>query len=496
MHMSHKSALIFLLFLIAFSTQAQSVMTTVATSFEVDPFKADSHSFVVGDTVEIFGYKKKSGRFHYAVQAGDYVATFGYGFYPFVAEQKLLKKLPDALSEDVRQEAERRRAAITKRKRAVRKAAALQGEVRGIIASPYLMDAETGKSIPLKQGDTVHILGYKEEGRDVFYAIRSEAYAGICTASAILGPHIKRSNVFHAGGLDMQYMPTTDDIDIQREVKRNRDIIQRRETEMAQRRHADILQGRERAVLSYSYSSLSSPDYDDCPFKTGDTVSVVGYTQKDDKRFYALYSDKGAGIFYSSKYSDPFKTGINTKGMPAVDDPEVTEVINRQRQRADSLQQALAKAAAERLVATKRNIIETLAKLEPIFITVNSWETDAAGGVSMDISVTNCSPTQTIKYISFQGYFTNPVGDKCYNEIGGGTTWKVRGIGPIGPRPTTLDNIDERIDSFEANYDFDNIHFYSETAQYIHVTTVTIQYMSGRSLTLSGEKLHRHLSYK
>lgn len=450
----------------------------------------------MGDTVEIFGFKKKSGKFHFALQAGDYVANFALGIYPFTSEQKLLKKLPDALSEDVARETVRRKADVYQRHAALRKADAMQGKVRGVIESTYLKDLETGKFIPLKQGDTVCVLGYKEEGREAYYAIYSDEYAGFCTASAVLKPHIKRGKTYYAEGLDMQYMPSTDDADVQKEITRRRVNIQQREAEKAERRHAYIMQGRERAVLSYSYSSLSCPDYDSCPFNSNDTVSVVGYSLKDDKKFYALFSDKGAGIFSTSKYSDPFKRQFDMTGMPAVDAPEVLAVIAQKKQAADSLALARYKKAQEELLDVEKKYIESMQKSDPVFVTVNSWDTNSVGGVSIYMSVTNCSPSQTIKYISFQGYFTNAVGDKCYNEIGGGTTWKARGIGPIGPRPTSLENFDARIDNCRGNYSFEDISFYARTAQYIHVTTITIQYMSGKTITLSGERLKKHLSNK
>ena len=54
-------------------------------------------------------FKKKSGKFHFALQSGDYVANFALGIYPFTSEQKQLKKLPDALCEDIARESMRRK---------------------------------------------------------------------------------------------------------------------------------------------------------------------------------------------------------------------------------------------------------------------------------------------------------------------------------------------------------------------------------------------------
>ena len=131
---------------------------------------------------------------------------------------------------------------------------------------------------------------------------------------------------------------------------------------------------------------------------------------------------------------------------------------------------------------------------DPVIVHVDSWEANSAGGIEVNLSVTNCS-TQPIKYITFQGYFTNAVGDKCRNEIGGGTVWKGRGVGPIGPRPTTIENFDERFEDNKGSYNFDNLTFYSRVAAYFQLSSVTIQYMNGKTITLSGANLKKHVRY-
>ena len=148
----------------------------------------------------------------------------------------------------------------------------------------------------------------------------------------------------------------------------------------------------------------------------------------------------------------------------------------------------------QRLAETQNELIRLYKEYDPVIVKLDSWDSNSAGGIELNLSVTNCS-TQTIKYITVQGYFTNSVGDKCRNEIGGGTVWKGRGVGPIGPRPTTLDDFNERIDNCKASYDFDNLTFYSRIAQYFHFSSVTIQYMNGKTITLSGNNLKKHVRY-
>lgn len=125
---------------------------------------------------------------------------------------------------------------------------------------------------------------------------------------------------------------------------------------------------------------------------------------------------------------------------------------------------------------------------------MNSLNSNSVGGIEVSLNVINCA-TQPIKYITIQGYFTNAVGDKCRNDIGGGFVWKGKGVGPIGPRPTSLENFDERYSLNEANYTFDDLKFYSRVAENFHFSSVSIEYMNGKKITLSGAILKKHIRY-
>ena len=84
---------------------------------------------------------------------------------------------------------------------------------------------------------------------------------------------------------------------------------------------------------------------------------------------------------------------------------------------------------------------------------------------------------------------------KCTAEPTLLCTWKARGVGPIGPRPTTLENFDERFDDNRGSYNFDNLTFYSRVATYFQLSSVTIQYMNGKTITLTSANLKKHVRY-
>lgn len=89
----------------------------------------------------------------------------------------------------------------------------------------------------------------------------------------------------------------------------------------------------------------------------------------------------------------------------------------------------------------------------------------------------------------------NPTMDYHKKSAIYGTTWTAKGAGPIGPCPTSLDNKEERMRSCSGEYYFDKPTFYSRIADTFILSSVSIQYMNGKT-TLSGERYHKHISYK
>jgi len=136
---------------------------------------------------------------------------------------------------------------------------------------------------------------------------------------------------------------------------------------------------------------------------------------------------------------------------------------------------------------------EKVKSLYPIAVNVDSWGIGDLGEAFVSVSVLNCSP-QTIKYITFGFKFYNPVGDVCRNWINGNTVWKVRGVGPIGPR-WTLESSAKLEDSF-GKYSFDESSFYVKLADKIRLVSITIQYMNGKTISLSGNALKNHVFWE
>lgn len=129
----------------------------------------------------------------------------------------------------------------------------------------------------------------------------------------------------------------------------------------------------------------------------------------------------------------------------------------------------------------------------PVRININNWyRQEYTDEIVVECSVINCS-TSSIKYISFNFYFTNPVGDVTTSF--GRKFLKVRGVGPIGPRPTSVNNLADRIESCFGSYTFDDTSFYPSLPDEIHLSSVSIIYMNGKTQNLSGAVLRRLVTY-
>jgi len=465
---------------------AQEIVTTVKVPFSIGNTTITEQKFNPGDTITIIGYKKKGSRYHFAFYNKNYAGIIRREDIPFFATEKQLKKLSNALGDDVNMRINVKQQEQIAHKKAERKQAALSGKIRTIVAKNYTLKS-LDKNFYLHEGDTVYLLGCDYSAYLPKYALYNHKIAGI-----FLQQHSK--DVF-LNKIDFNHMPSIDDADVQAFIEKKQQQLKEEKARFEKHFRTEALSGNYKAELAYSHN-LRTKDHISAPYSAGDTVSILGYSKEQYLHTYAITSDKGTGIFSTSQEPQrTFKKNIRTELLPSIDDTAVVKVLNRLQAKEDSLQ-AIAKEKEKRETdSIKLNIIEILKKMDPITITVDGWEANSVGGISVAITVRNNS-LQTIKYISFQGYFTNPVGDRCYNEIGGGTIWKARGIGPIGPRPTNLENIDERYPESEGSYDFDNPTFYSQTAQYFHLSSVSIQYMNGKTLTLKGERLQKHVIYE
>lgn len=254
------------------------------------------------------------------------------------------------------------------------------------------------------------------------------------------------------------------------------------------------LRGEIKGVLSYD---VEEPFGKNGIFESGDTVCIVGYAESGGYKFYALYSEKNAGTFRPSiRVRKTFENEdkIDFRNLPDIEDPDVKLVIQKQKAIVDSLNAIRLVESAKAMAESANKLIKAYKENAPFIISDISWDSNSAGGIEVGLSFTNCT-NQTIKYVTFQGYFINAVGDRCQNEIGGGTLWKARGIGPIGPCPTTIDNCTERMYDCKGSYTFDNHTFYTRVANTFKLSSVIIEYMNGRKVTLSGANLNKHVRY-
>lgn len=465
---------------------AAQIRTALAEDCTVRPSYATSYTLHKADSVTLHAYKKTGATHLFILETPLHADLVRFDHIPFTVEPKALKRLPKAESREMQTFLAQRKQNIEARLKAEKKRQALAGDCRAVVADPDFLRGQSGSLGTLAAGDTVHLLGYG--GRyDKSYALYSRQAAGVFRYYGYASP-------FRAEP-DVTYLPAVDDADVEKVLETHQARLKQQMDEEKARYRGEALRGKVKAVISTS-SLYEEKSHARAPFGYGDTVAVVGYAVKGYDHLYALYSTKGRGVFSGSEPNYVFKNleQLRLDWLPKPDDPAVADVLQRQQLVQDSLQ-----AVADSLHRVEYNqsaaeLMQLYKEKNPVVVEVDSWSTNSVGGISVKLSVTNCS-LKTIKYISFQGYFLNAVGDKCRNEIGGSTVWKARGIGPIGPRPTSLDNFAERFDNCRGTYDFDDPTFYSEVADAFHLSSVSIQYTDGKTVTLSGAALQSHVIY-
>ena len=352
-------------------------------------------------------------------------------------------------------------------------------------------------------GESVTIHAYKKKSGKYNFLIETEDNATIINCSNI---------PFYATEKELKKLPNALSRDAvvllkekqqaayQRQVKKEREARiakEKADVEIKTQHRVKALNGHVKGKLSFTGRWRLEDENGLHRLCDEDTVSIVGYSKVGNLHYYAVYSDEVVGSFHSTlpthqtfeNYKD-----IEFNNLPSDSDPKVLLVLKKQSVIVDSLR------AIERVEENKKTE-ETIAKRiqeykenQPFIIEEISWKSNSVGGIYVSLDIINCA-NQTIKYVTFQGYFLNAVGDKCRNEIGGSTIWKARGVGPIGPSPTTIDNNYERIQKCKASYDFDDPTFYSRSANTFRLSSVTVEYSNGRKLTLSGANLARHVRY-
>ena len=300
---------------------------------------------------------------------------------------------------------------------------------------------------------------------------------------------------FIYSAVDIKRMPSIDDSDVQR-------ILAEKQREIEQRRAEAKVEYRRKALnceIKGIMTGFSPDPMGDirARYLKGDTTRIIGYSKIGDEHYFALYSDALVGTFkHSWEQKSTFKNSdeIEFDLLPAYNDPEVVSFIQKKAAIVDYLNEKKRLESLKGLNDFITGRIGTYKKNSPFIISDISWSANSVGGIEVSLSITNCTG-QTIKYVTFQGYFINAVGDKCRNDISGSTTWKARGVGPIGPCPTTADNYYDRKNNCGARYSFDDLTFYTRVAHTFRLSSVTVEYTSGRKITLSGANLNKHVRY-
>ena len=484
---------VLVLFIFSASTNAQvsqELRTTVTRQISI-PFRGWSKVYNVGETINLFSYEKKSGKYHFGIYSNDFAFLIVTDDIPFDVKEKELKKLPKPQGDlnnlnDEKLKKHYKDALIHVHEKA------LAGKYK-TKASDFLASTGSNKTY-VKENEPITIIGFKEEkdytGYYLYFAIIKEDAADIYRTK-----YDKNTQLWN---VPLHLLPSTESSQVKAVIEKEKSkIIARKNAEKEDHKlqyRNKALRGEIKGVLAYD---VSEPFGKNGIFEGGDTVCIVGYASDGGSKYYALYSDKNAGNFRAfSRVKKVFENEdkIEFDNLPDIDDPDVKNVIKKQLAIVDSISSIRLAESREKLAEKAGKLIQMYKKSSPFLIHDISWNSNSAGGITVSLNITNCA-NQTIKYVTFQGYFLNAVGDRCRNEIGGNTTWKARGVGPIGPCPTTIDNCAERIEDCVGSYTFDNLTFYSRIANTFRLSSVTVEYMNGKKATLSGAELKKRVKY-
>lgn len=483
-----KQIISFLLLLCATSVSAQGIKTTFTRDIYIDDGLKELHAFAIGDSVTIYGYKRKNSIYYFNIETKYYADLIDFYDIPFDVTEKALKKLPNALSDEQKDFMRLRKQYINQKILEQKKQNAFSGKFLNIVSSDrFTRQYSTDDKIEV--GDTVYIVGYKDGGYANYqYALYNDKAAGIYI--------VTREYDLFKNKINKDDFPPADDADVVSFLEEKKQEILRRKAEEKVRYRKQVLDGKVQAIVRNS-SYLKKLDDGSKSLEDKDTVTIVGYSQNAGTNYYALYSNSSGvvGDFTSTsenRFAFYDASDINFADMPAYDDPEVKFVIQKQKQVIDSLLQIRRVEQEKEFAELTKKLFQMYKDNQPFIISDIYWSANSVGGIEVSLSITNCTQ-QTIKYVTFQGYFMNAVGDKCWNEIGGGTVWKGRGIGPIGPCPSTIENTPVRFGNNKASYNFDNPTFYSRIADTFRLSSVTVEYTNGKKITLSGANLYKHV---
>lgn len=325
----------------------------------------------------------------------------------------------------------------------------------------------------------VTIFAYKKKGDTYTFGIYSDDYAGIIDL---------KINPFEVDEKQLKKLPKAD----KNKISQKLNVYYNKAFANARK---NAFNGKYRIISSGDFYG----DYKaEGSVSRKDTITIIGYkTVKDysgTTSYYAIINNNTAGIFHP--HSDAYykMENIPLSYLPSTDDPQVKAIIAREEKRIIDERLSREKKEREERAALQRSIEEQefadLKLMDPAYIEVKKIRMDNAGGNEVSIKFTNCS-SQRVKYVYFTGYFLNAVGDKCRNEVGGSTVWKYTGVGPVSRIPDTPNRFGSYIKYFQSDP-----LFYSKNARRLILTSVTIEYMNGKKVVLSGSELEDRVDYQ
>ncbi len=333
----------------------------------------------------------------------------------------------------------------------------------------------------LKYGDPVTIFSYKENSGMYSFGIYADDYAGI---------------------IDMKNIP----FDVQ--PKQLKKLPKNSKKKLSSYTEKACTKARKKA-LAGEYKTIATDmilsNDRGLSIDKGDQMTVLGYRTERSyvgsyTYYYSIVGKNGAGIAYSNDIYNITINNVPLPFLPSTSDPQVQAALSSAKTGINDRKVAEARAAREKLnkeieekvaqrKAQEEQEFADLKLMDPAYIEVKRLFMDSAGGNEVSIKFTNCG-SQKIKYVYFTGYFLNAVGDKCRNEVGGSTVWKYTGVGPISRILDKPDDFGSYIKRFRSDPPF-----YSKNARKLILSSVTIEYMNGKKVVLTGSELEDRVDY-
>lgn len=232
---------------------AQELETKVVQQCSVFGDEGWRKYFYPGTPVTIFAYNKKDDSYKFGIYSDDYAGLLEYKVNPFAADEKQLKKLPNADKKKAKD------MLLSYYNKACAKARekSLSGKYR-TIASCNLYGKLNEHEGLVDKNDTIIIIGYKEVkdflGTTSYYAVVNNKAAGVFDALTD-----KKLSVIN---IPLYYLPSTDDPQVKAIIaKEKKRIIDERLSREKREREERIAQQKALEEQEFEDLKLMDPAY-------------------------------------------------------------------------------------------------------------------------------------------------------------------------------------------------------------------------------------------